>query len=526
MKEALYILGGIVHSLQKERGCASMFLCSKGKLFEQRINDQFIDTDNELNSCTQKINIWKDTNELQPAQLKKLKALLSKCEELPELRNNIIAQRISTSKVIDHYAHQLIGPILQIMIEIALYMKGHNPVFVSAYNAFLQWKERIGLERAIGAKGFVNHSFHNAEFLERILFLLSEQRNHRRTFMALANGAQLELIKQVLEGKPSTQLKQLHSLFRKDPKSAKLYDLTPQNWFDLISAKIDALRTIETKLVDTLSDESADITVKTQDNKKVALKQSEQSLNNSFGEYENLISSLQLFSGLSSEHLNSILRYAQIREFYKGKLLFLEGEQANRLYIILKGWVKIFKGTAAGDEAILEMLSSGDSIMESAVFLNSSFPVSAQIVQDTVLLSIPAPMLREQIKNNNELALNLLATMSQHSQGLIHQIEDARLKSVDERIGWFLLRLWIEQENSSRNIALPYDKLLIASYLDMKRETFSRSLKRLKTKGYKIENDIIVIPDLRALCRFCDSNTTRICALYDTKQCPNLQSAN
>ncbi len=509
MKEALYILGGIVHNLQKERGCASMFLCSKGELFEQRINDQFVDTDNILNSFTKKISAWKDTNQLQPAQLKKLKTLTSKCEELPELRNNIIAQKISASKVIDHYAHQLIGPILQIMIEIALYMKGHNPVFVSAYNAFLQWKERIGLERAIGAKGFVNHSFHNSEFLERILFLLSEQRNHRRTFMALANDAQLELIKQVLKGKPSTQLKQLHSLFRADPKSAKLYDLTPENWFDLISAKIDALRTIETKLVDTLSDEGADIATP------------KQIVNNSFGEYENLISSLQLFSGLSSENLNSILRYAQIREFYKGKLLFLEGEQANRLYIILKGWVKIFKGTAAGDEAILEMLSSGDSIMESAVFLNSSFPVSAQVAEDTVLLSIPAPMLREQIKNNNEFALNLLATMSQHSQGLIRQIEDARLKSVDERIGWFLLRLLIEQGNTSRNIELPYDKSLIASYLDMQRETFSRSLKRLKAKNYKIENNTIIIPHSLALFKFCDSDITHICSLFDTPNCPN-----
>ena len=130
-------------------------------------------------------------------------------------------------------------------------------------------------------------------------------------------------------------------------------------------------------------------------------------------------------------------------------------------------------------------------------------------------------MLREQIKNNNELALNLLATMSQHSQGLIRQIEDTRLKSVNERIGWFLLRLLIEQGNKSRNIELPYDKSLIASYLDMKRETFSRSLKRLKAKNYKIENNTIIIPHSLALCKFCDSDTTPICSLFGTPNCLN-----
>lgn len=515
MKEALYTLGNAVHALQKERGCASMFLSSEGTLFRKKIDAQFADSDQVLKSFVEGLDRWEKSGELKPAQLKKLRPLLDLCEALPELREKIRTQKISVSQIIDHYAHHLIGPLLQTMVEIALFMESHNPIFVSTYNAFLQWKERIGLERSIGVRGFLKQSFHNIEFLERVLFLLSEQNNYRDTYMALANDTQKQLVQEVLDGAAYIRLERLHDVLKQSPESTKLYELTPQKWFDLITATMDALQTIEKKLIDTLNDDGMSVARET--------KPATQSPINSFGEYDKLIASLQLFSGLSREDMDTLLRHGQIRDFSKGKLLFLEGEQANRFYIILKGWVKIYKGTAAGEETILQMLSSGDSIMESAVYLNTPFPVSAQIVENATLLSIPTPVLREQIKSNNGLALNLLASMSSRSQGLIRQIEDARLKTVDERIGWFLLQLLLEQGRLSRGVKLPYDKSLIASYLDMKRETFSRSLKRLKAKGFTIENDTIVIPDLGALCGFCGPDTAHICLLHGTSNCPNSQ---
>lgn len=243
--------------------------------------------------------------------------------------------------------------------------------------------------------------------------------------------------------------------------------------------------------------------------------------NGVFGGYESLIRSLRLFRGLSTASLDSLLRHAAIRDLGKGTLLFLEGEPANRLYIVLKGWIKVFKGTVNGDETILQMFGGGDAILEAEVFLNISLSVSGQVVEDATLLSIPAPLLKEHVKNNNELALNLLATMSRRSQDLIHQIENTRLKTAGERIGWFLLRQLLNQERTSRHVDLPYDKSLIASYLDMRPETFSRTLNYMKRKGFKIENRTVVIPDLGALCGFCDQDTANMCSLRDMSECPN-----
>ncbi len=70
-------------------------------------------------------------------------------------------------------------------------------------------------------------------------------------------------------------------------------------------------------------------------------------------------------------------------------------------------------------------------------------------------------------------------------------------------------------------MALPYDKSLIASYLDMKPETFSRSLKKFKTAGFQVNKDSVILPKVGALCGFCDSDLSRVCNIHGTEACPN-----
>ena len=509
MKEALFILEDIIHNLQKERSCASMLSSSHGHIFNNELTTQFKESDQSLKSFRESLDRWKESGTLKLSQLEYLYSL---CRDLPDFRQSIQSLEIDALQIVNHYSNRLIGPLLQLMIEITLLMDEHNPTLVSAYNAFIQWKERVALGRAIGARGFIKHNFHDIEFLKCVLFLLSEQNNYQNTFMALANTEQKELIQNVLDQPEHIQLEQLHTLLKEKHHPKEIYELSPEKWFSLVTAKTNGLRSVEKKIIDTLSDS-------TPHHAKPKRDITPHVSASPFCEHIDLINSLQIFLGIYEKDINRLLQHAQVREFQKGKPLFLEGEQANRLYIVLKGWVKIFKGTASGEETTLQMLTSGDAIMESAVFLNTSFPVSGQIAENATLLTFPTPTIRNQLKNNHDFALNLLASMSYRSQGLIRQIEYDRLKTVDERVGWFLLKLMPEQGLISREVKLPYDKSLIASYLNMKRETFSRSLKRLKEKGFIIESDSIVFPEFETLCNFCDEETAHLCPSKKGNHC-------
>ncbi len=514
MKEALYLIGDLVHDLQMERGCTTAFLGSYGKIFKSNLTSQYKKTDTALKSLAEAVQRWVKQKSLKETLSHRAEELLHKCQELTELRNITLSQKIPQHEAIDFYTHTLIGPLLQIMVETTLYMKDASPNKASAFSAFMQWKERVGLERALGTRGFISYGFQNKEFLERILFLLSEQKNYQRTFFVLSDDTFKNIGYEALNDGIFKRIDDLHDTLKSETGKSELSHLTPESWFELISKKIDLLYKCEKKLIDNLVlkgeaiDRVAETTLKSDENITPQLE---------------LIKSFRLFSGLSNDNINKLLKHGQIRDFPKGKLLFLEGEQANRLYIVIKGWVKVFKGTAAGEETILQMLSCGDSIMEAAVFLNSTFPISAQIIEDATLISLPAPMIREQLRTNNELAQNLLASMAYRSQNLIRQIENARLKSADQRVGWFLLKLLLEQGRTSIAVELPYDKSMVASYLDMKRETFSRALKRLKERGFKIENDTIVIPKLSSLCGYCDHDLAGECKLHGTAECPNPQ---
>ncbi len=516
MRDALNSLGDVVHNLQRERGCCSMLICSEGKIFAERTKQQFLKTNASLNKLNDDWLSWSEQGALKPHILKNIKSILDKRESLESQREKLFNKKVSASHSIEQYSHQFICPLLQYSIEIALKMEKANPTYVSSFNAFLQWKERIGLERAIGVRGFMGYIFHNSEFIDRLLFLLGEQTNYQNTFMALVNPHQRKIVQEVLNEEVCRKLEHLHDLLRNHPESEELYKLTPEAWFDLITEKIDAMQNIMYQLIDTLIESP-------EDNEHPRHVQPNDISNTEIAKHALLIDSLNVFSGITKNAFNVLMQQAHIREHNKGKLLFLHGEQANHLYIILDGWVKIYKGTRQGEEVVLQMLSSGDCIMETAVYLNLPFPVSAQIVEHATILSLPAPIVREQIKRNNQLALNTLSSMCYRSQSLISQIEVMRLKTVDERLGWFLLKLVIDQQHKTRTIQLPYEKSVIASYLGMKRETFSRALKRLKTKGFIVENNTVTLPSLTSLCEFCDHSVAENCPRHGTEDCPSPQ---
>ena len=165
------------------------------------------------------------------------------------------------------------------------------------------------------------------------------------------------------------------------------------------------------------------------------------------------------------------------------------------------------------------MIGSGEMLLEAEVLLGVAATASAQVVKNALLLSIPAPIIRQRVQSNSKLALNMLNVISLRSQRLIQQLELSRLKSAKELVGWFLLRLAINQKPADGVIFLPYEKSIIASYLDMRPETFSRTLQKFKSEGFEISNDRVTLPATAALCDFCDLELAGQCGHANSANC-------
>ncbi|MBT6035463.1 MAG: cyclic nucleotide-binding domain-containing protein [Kordiimonadaceae bacterium] len=515
MKESLIPLGRIMHEMQKERGCVILHLSSNLALDEEGIRQKFLESNYTVEELTAKLPQWKKEGKLEDGMDKKIANVLDEIKKISTQRDLVLTKEISATDSISVYSHKIIGPIIDLMIEVALNDPDHDSTHVSAYSNFLNLKERIGRERALGIRGLVTNSFSNEEFINNYSFLISEQDSYMDTFMALATPSQKACYSRYMNDYSVKKIDEMHKTLQ-DEKNGSSFDISPQDWYDLVSQKIDLMHNVETDLVATLLTDEQKTEKPEEKTDRLYV-----GLNSFSAKQQEFIQTLPLFKGLPEPTLADLFRNASVGSYKKGKLLFLEGELPNRLYIILDGWVKLYKGNSNGEETIVQMLTSGDMIAESAVFLNAPFPVSAQVAKSAQILTLPAPIIRENVKSNNALAINVLTAMSVHSQLLIQGLESIRLKSATERVGWFLLKLLLEQGRVPDMVELPYDKSLIASYLDMKPETFSRTLKKFKQKGFEIRKDAVILPQVKALCGFCDSDVAGICSRHGTDECPN-----
>ncbi len=219
--------------------------------------------------------------------------------------------------------------------------------------------------------------------------------------------------------------------------------------------------------------------------------------------YLGCLRSTPIFSNLSDSEISFFQDSAQIRLFKKGKIVFLEGEPSDYFYIVSCGWVKLFHTLPEGDELILDVMTTGQVVGESALFDNSLHMCSAQVVEDCQLLSIPARILRERICTNRTLAFNILASMSRYHRQHFGEIALNTMQSAPQRIGRFLLRFCPHNKKQNIIFHLPYDKTLIADTLGMKGATFSRALNILRQKtGVRIKGARVEIDSLQTLTNY------------------------
>ena len=208
-----------------------------------------------------------------------------------------------------------------------------------------------------------------------------------------------------------------------------------------------------------------------------------------------------MFGGLDDSLFQTLIGRANKQRFGRGETLFLQGDPVYACFIVFEGWVKLYRLTAAGDEAVVAVFTRGQSFAEAAVFAAGKYPVSAEAATDVTLLAIPSDVLIEQVRRSPEVGLAMLASTSQHLQMLVQQIEQLKSHTGSQRVAEFLVML-CEGQTGACTIGLPYDKALIAGRLGMKPESLSRAFQRLRSVGVVIDQSTAKIADVDFLERY------------------------
>lgn len=277
------------------------------------------------------------------------------------------------------------------------------------------------------------------------------------------------------------------------------------------------------KLYGAISQAVKKLTIQGQDISSVTTTQ--QSLDSDIEHQIHNIRILPLFRGLSEANLRNVLKNARLLDLDKNSIFMTQGEAVARFYVIMDGWAKTTKTTADGQEAIIQIIGKKECLLDVGFINTSIAPLNGRAITKCRLLALALPVLRDHASRNRELAQNLLTATTQRLQKLVSQFEQMTLRTATQRVGWFLVNLHLETGLEGAPLKLPFDKALIASYLNIKPETFSRVLKEFKQKGFVINRDEVVLPSPTALCNFCDPEMALRCCRAEAVNCAPIQTA-
>ncbi len=491
--DPLLVCLDLIHALQNERGYAMRYLCRHGDIYKGEMASQFVVSDIAIEKIP----------EAMLASGPQLESLAPIFQLLPSHRAKITEESVIIGDASTWYTDNLIAPAIDLVADHILHDPKIIPVRASAFIYLMQWQERLSQEREMVTQLAGQEWLHDDAFIRRLKNIIRERQTFERLFWGVADDRQRQLC---------APLKKIFA----DGTLAGTEDNNKSNdKFAFFGTKIEALYEAAKKMAVQLVDETAE----------VSSGSTGQALDVDVEGHYDVIRALPLFRGLSNDVLREILRPARLVQHDKNSVFITQGETAGRFYIILDGWVKIYASTAEGDEAILQLLGKRECVVESDLLPITPSPVSAKTITKTKMLSLPSGLMRDHMTQYKELALNLLLLLSRRMQRFIGHFEQLTLHSAKDRVGRFLLYQNLETGIGGPPVLLPFDKSLIAAYLGVKPETFSRILQNFRDAGFKIDRHYITLPEPYALCDFCDSDTMQKCDLAGTDSCPRMENS-
>ncbi|MEC8195255.1 MAG: Crp/Fnr family transcriptional regulator [Pseudomonadota bacterium] len=222
-------------------------------------------------------------------------------------------------------------------------------------------------------------------------------------------------------------------------------------------------------------------------------------------EYKAVARQSLLFSSMPEEDAELLLSTARITDYERGQTIFLQGETATAIFIVISGWAKLYRITPSGAEAVVGVFTQGRSFGEAVAFQGEVYPVSAEAVTSLKLMRIETDAYLRRIRETPEAALSLLSSTFRHLHSLVAQIEALKARTSAQRVAEFLCELSNAEEGACE-VVLPYDKVLIAGRLGMKPESLSRAFAKLKSEGVQIKQNRAKIDDIAHLRTYSEED--------------------
>ncbi len=183
--------------------------------------------------------------------------------------------------------------------------------------------------------------------------------------------------------------------------------------------------------------------------------------------------------------------------------LFSQGQQAEALYFLEDGLIKLTRTNPSADRVILAILGPGELLGDEALARSpATYQSDAEVLTTASLWRIPRDLLLRVTGDSPELSASLLEHLLQHKLTLARKVELLCLHDVEYRILYYLAELssLVKPSELEGGHQLPLTQAELADLIGATRETTSTTLNQLERRGLvKLSRRLLTIPSLTSL---------------------------
>jgi CRP-like cAMP-binding protein len=150
---------------------------------------------------------------------------------------------------------------------------------------------------------------------------------------------------------------------------------------------------------------------------------------------------VELFSAIDDGVLMQIAAVARPRDYDRGELLFVEGEQGDALLVLVTGSVTVFRTSADGERAALTVLEPPEVLGEIALLDGAPRSASVEATEPTTVLALSRAEFFSLLRSQPTVLEPLMRQLGQMVRRLTEQAADHVFLDLAGRVAKSLLRL-------------------------------------------------------------------------------------
>lgn len=188
------------------------------------------------------------------------------------------------------------------------------------------------------------------------------------------------------------------------------------------------------------------------------------------------------FATLAPDDLKHVAALAIERQYERGDIILLAGEQGGGLYFVHRGLAKVFKTSEDGKEQVLRLIGAGHTFNDVPALDGGPNPASAMAMEPTVVYAIGGSELRRLIAERPGVAEATVRALAATLRYLVTLVEDLSFRTVRARVA----KILVEQEENLGGDSGKHHRLTqqeMAAMAGTAREMVGRALKDLEAAG-------------------------------------------